>query len=316
MFSRILFTVIFLYASFEASAQTEIDTLLAEHFPQYLLNRESQTTAPFLSRNTCHGVVGDPQDPTFIIAGYADGALLIFERSARGQYAVISQATSEDYLMGNDYCDIELVDLDGHGRKEILVSFYLTEYGKESWFFSWENSRLQYIGPPGEKFDGRFKSPLVNASLIDLDNDGKVEVLTRVQESEAVEDLTERQMIRPRDLYSLQDGALQKTGTIIYVTGFLRNKGKPQEKTQVFGLAHPPETPVPLRIFNGEFGGKHRVSSARVWLNGVEIASPKNFNQQVDVITHQVRLEKKNELKVLIDGAPDSSIRVLIEPPK
>jgi hypothetical protein len=305
-----------LNGSASAFAQLDVPQLLMQHYPQHLLARELEWKGEPLSRNTCYALVGDEPDPDFIIAGYARGAIVIFERSAPGQYALVSQATSEDYLMGNDYCDIELVDLDGHGRHEILASFYLTEYGKESWFFSWENSRLQYIGPPDAIFNGRVESRIVNASLIDLDNDGQVEVVTRVHESEPVEDLTEWQMIRPRDLYSLRDGVLRKTGTIIYVRGLLRHKAKPQEQIEVFGLAHPPTTPVQLRLFNGKFGGARRVSSARVMLNGVEIASPRDFNQQVDVLARQVRLKKKNELKVLLDGAPDSSIRVVIEPSK
>jgi len=77
--------------------------------------------------------------------------------------------------------------------------------------------------------------------------------------------------------------------------------------------------PATLVVMNGESNGDKRVdnvvSSARVVLNGVEIFSPNDFNQNVYSLESPITLTATNNLHVELNGSPDSFLTIQVESP-
>ena len=72
-----------------------------------------------------------------------------------------------------------------------------------------------------------------------------------------------------------------------------------------------------LCIINGDAAGNNRISSAVISINGVEVVSPNEFNQQVGTITKPVTLNKNNLISVEVRSSTGSYITVtILGPPK
>jgi len=91
---------------------------------------------------------------------------------------------------------------------------------------------------------------------------------------------------------------------------FARTTGAPNVFTRSFS-ALDPGAAYTLRIVNGP-GSMGRISSAVVTLNGVVIAGPKDFNQQVGLFESPVRLAASNTLVIELRSAPGSGFDVII----
>jgi|GEM_PF-4338780 len=111
---------------------------------------------------------------------------------------------------------------------------------------------------------------------------------------------------------SLDDGNYQVlSGSVIkmkvYELRFDRTNGAPNEYTET--IEGPMDTMI-FEVINGDENG-HRVSSCRIWLNGEEIFSPDEFNQDVSLIEKKIYLpQNTNTLKVRLASSPGSFIRL------
>ncbi|HEX2210075.1 MAG TPA: M23 family metallopeptidase [Longimicrobium sp.] len=95
---------------------------------------------------------------------------------------------------------------------------------------------------------------------------------------------------------------------------FTRSTGKPTaESVPVGGNFSAFEAPFVLHVRNGEPDGSSRVSSARVWLDGVLLFGPERFSQQLDSLSVEVSLEAGSVLTVENAGAPGSYLEIRIE---
>src|SRR5689334_19045309 len=56
---------------------------------------------------------------------------------------------------------------------------------------------------------------------------------------------------------------------------YLRTTGPPNQYTDSFAIPAGVQAPFVLHIVNGDASGGHRVSSATITLNGVDLATPK-----------------------------------------
>jgi hypothetical protein len=93
---------------------------------------------------------------------------------------------------------------------------------------------------------------------------------------------------------------------------FVRTAGKPVAVTMSFTALHPTLS-YTLHIDNGGTQGTFaRVSSAVVTLNGIEIAGPSDFSQNVRVIEKPVKLAATNTLTVELRSAPGSGFTLQI----
>lgn len=107
----------------------------------------------------------------------------------------------------------------------------------------------------------------------------------------------------------LIDQSLAVEVTLFGPNQYLRTTGKPNVYSDTF-----PGIPGQgkLIIKNGDANGNNRVSSALISVNGQQILSPNDFNQQVYNIEVPVNLVENNSILVQIQSKPGSYITVKI----
>jgi hypothetical protein len=92
---------------------------------------------------------------------------------------------------------------------------------------------------------------------------------------------------------------------------FTRTAGAPNDFTVSFSRANSAGGPFKLRIVNGDpVLGDHRVSSAKVTLNGATIAGPSDFDLAVALIERPVSLLATNTLKVHLASLTGSYLTI------
>ena len=95
---------------------------------------------------------------------------------------------------------------------------------------------------------------------------------------------------------------------------FLRSKGKPLTVQRSFAVTDPSGV-FTLCIDNGGQSDEYGfVSSAEVHLNGVEVASPSDFNQGVAEVIRPVSVANDNTLSVQLRSDPGSGLTLQIVP--
>lgn len=89
-----------------------------------------------------------------------------------------------------------------------------------------------------------------------------------------------------------------------------RTKGKPNVYTDIFDAV--PGDAV-LRVENGSGEQvKTRVSNAEIWLNGVQLFGPADFNNKVRHLEKTVNLTENNSLEVVLKGKPGSFLMITL----
>ena len=91
---------------------------------------------------------------------------------------------------------------------------------------------------------------------------------------------------------------------------FTRTTGKPGRFERKIVLPEGVGAPFTLKVVNGDDAGKQRVSSASLWIDGVEVVKESEFNPQVGLIEKPVTLQKENPLAVELRSNPGSFFRV------
>jgi RHS repeat-associated protein len=92
---------------------------------------------------------------------------------------------------------------------------------------------------------------------------------------------------------------------------YIRTKGKPNTYTDGFGIQGLTSKGT-LVVKNGDNRGKHRISSALIYLNGVQIFGPSDFNQQVGRLEAPVTLSNSNTIFIELRSKPEGFLIIEI----
>ncbi|HRB81419.1 MAG TPA: DUF6531 domain-containing protein, partial [Nitrospira sp.] len=93
---------------------------------------------------------------------------------------------------------------------------------------------------------------------------------------------------------------------------YTRTAGPPDQFTATFALPTGTTAPYTIHIVNGNADGTKRVSSGTIKLNGIQIAGPNDFGQNVAVIDRAVTLQTNNTLEVRLTSAPGSVLTISV----
>src|SRR5713101_7997501 len=92
---------------------------------------------------------------------------------------------------------------------------------------------------------------------------------------------------------------------------YTRTAGRPQTFTETFPRCG--GAPCQLVVVNGSADGSHRVSVASIFLDGVRILGPSDFNQQVCRIVKPVALAGNNQITIMLASKPGSFLTIDVE---
>lgn len=94
---------------------------------------------------------------------------------------------------------------------------------------------------------------------------------------------------------------------------YLRTTGPPNEYTNTVTVPASVGAPFQLHIVNGQANGQNRISSAWVKINGVQVAGPSDFGQNVAVVDKTITLNAgSNTPYVKVASAPGSYLTISV----
>ncbi|MBP8116176.1 MAG: IPT/TIG domain-containing protein [Nitrospira sp.] len=93
-------------------------------------------------------------------------------------------------------------------------------------------------------------------------------------------------------------------------TQYTRTAGPPNQFTATFALSAGTTAPYTIHIVNGNADGTKRISSATIKVNGLQVAGPGDFGQNVAVIDRTVSLQPTNTLEIRLTSAPGSLLTI------
>jgi hypothetical protein len=247
----------------------------------------------------------------FLAAAYTNGfsgAVRIIRKTASGGTLVADPQLDIHGVQP----DLELEDLDGDLRPEIIASFSSPNGGTAKWVFKWTGATLTFLGP-SIVVRGKEQTALGNAAFEDLDGDGISEILDPPATGEMSEDGS-KTAPDTATVYSLRNGKYVKTADLNFFATFVRAAGKPALQHDEFSISQTNRT-YELHIDNGSKRAKAAVDSAIVKLNGVVIADERQFSENTtEIVVRPLSLQSTNTLDVLLRGNPGSRLTILVQP--
>lgn len=151
----------------------------------------------------------------------------------------------------------------------------------------------------------------MNGGFVDLYHDGTLEL---VSVGEYPPPLDGSAITAPDLVYRLVGGFLVLDKPLIVVFSSIeRETGAPQTFDLPFSNVAGTSGPYILSIVNGDKAGRNRLSSAALSLNGREVVSTSEFNQQVEFISVNVQLQSQNILHVTLYSKPGAKLVIIIQ---
>jgi hypothetical protein len=251
-------------------------------------------------------------DQNTIVAAYSNGILgdvLVLKRGTDGQYKVAYEPANLEFA-GSD-CEVSLLDVDGDGTNEVIVSFSSLRGNTIDWVFKWDGTVLKSIGPTSPPPDGTsMDSVAMNSEFIDFYHDGTLQM---VVVGENPPPLDGSPLTTPDTLYRLTGGTFQPIATLNFFDTFVRADGAPTMDSRSFTIDNP-NTAYVMRIANGDGQGGKQVSSAEIYVNGQQVVSPSAFSQGVPTLTVPISVASSNTISVNLKSTPGSELTIGIGP--
>lgn len=208
---------------------------------------------------------------------------------------------------------VDVMDLDGDGNREAIVSFADQRGSLVYWLFRWTGTKLELLGPTTEGPNGEPVSELTDIQFVDLNSDGKLALIDEKVANEVVDADGLRSADQVLTMYVQHGGTFGSPTPIRFLHRYTRAKGAPKEKTVVIPGGQPCD--CTLRIVNGDSAGSHRASSATLTLNGAVVVGPEQLNQNVKSVSVPVKLSATGDtLAVKVNGEPGGEITVIVGP--
>ncbi len=295
-----------------------VEQLVEQFFPQRLID-ESEIDfrqggpAPFRASEFVLADLDGVRKRNYIVAAYSNGfsgAILVLKQQNNTAVPVHEPNLR---LLSGIFPGIQLIDINGDVKPEVAVSFSSARGPAFSWIFSWSGSELTLIGPSSTDEHGDVHTSIVDPDFVDIDGDGILDIVQGPADGPIPSGLEDSIPPESYRIYSFDGQKFRLSRSPSYFGTFFRQTGAPALKSARF-RADLTEVPYLLKIVNGDGKGKDKVSSAEVQLNGVLVAGPERFNQQVREIVVPVKLDKSNVLSVELRGAPGGQITVTVEP--
>ncbi len=199
---------------------------------------------------------------------------------------------------------LQLVDIENDGRPEVVAFFSQMSASTADWVFKWTGTELSLIGPASIDERGDAYTSLVNAGFRDVDGDGILEIITPPQDG-----------IDTYRLYSFDGQKYNLTTSLNFFQSFFRRTGAPVVDRSGFDVQEQGDDFI-FTIINGTQDGSDRVSSGVIRLNGVVIAGPTDFSQEVGQIVREVSVLQDNVVEVELQGKPLGRVIITVEPPQ
>jgi hypothetical protein len=270
--------------------------VVAANYPQrliseFVLDFQEGSAAPVQS--SAWKTLGDD----LIVAAYSNGftgAVRVLRRDG----SIVNEPSLK---ISGVFPRVDVVNLDGVGSEEVIVSFSSPRGRDSNWVFRWTGTALDLIGPATITEDGDRQPALVNAGWVDLDGNGTLELYAPSGE---IGDYDAPPPPPSFDVYRLVNGEYVEGGSIDFVRTFERSTSRPSTVTQSLSVA---PGSYELRVVN------NGVTSAQIDVNGVAVISPAMFKGNVRVISVPVTLHAENTLTVQLASAPGSSLTVVLQ---
>jgi hypothetical protein len=297
-------------------AATDAD-IVAQFFPQRLIDESVQdfnAGGPplFQASNYTRADLNGIGITDFIVAAYSNG----FSGDVRVLHTQGQSATLVDEpnlrLLAGIYPTIELLDLNGDGRSEVIVSFSSARGRSATWVFKWSNGHLVLFGPSTTDASGDASTILTDAAFVDLNGDGIPEIVNPPELGPLAQDETEL-AVGPFTIFQLNTsgGGYALSQSANFFGTFLRSTGAPVTASATF--AGTTNTRAILTVING-VGTANRVSSAVISLNGQIVISSNQLNQKISMIKVPLVIQDSNMIQVSLKSAPGSLLRIVVAP--
>jgi hypothetical protein len=231
---------------------------LAEACPNYVASSTpsifSESKPPLVPKTDCITVsIGSHP---FLVAVYSNdvAALSIFDPSTNPPVLLHQD---KEPMFGSVF-DLSATDLDGDGRKEIVVQTR-SRMSEMLWAYKLADNGAPTLITPATSSGG----PITGAKLLDLDGTGKISIVDTKADTETTVD-GDTSVAEQYTLFALQDGKYveQTNRTIVFVHVFERNEGTPTAETVPVDV--PEAGRYRLTLLNGDSSGKNRCSSVLV----------------------------------------------------
>jgi hypothetical protein len=283
----------------------QIEQTVEQFYPQRLSDEsvadfQQGGPAPFRARAFELADLDGTGTANYIVAAYTNGFRAAIRVLKLQDSTAILVTEPNLRLLGGIFPAVKLVDIENDGRTEVAIYFSSARASTFDWVFKWTGTELRLIGPASVDEHGDVFTDLGDSGFFDVDGDGMLEIVQGPLDA--------------AEVYKFDGQNFSLSKTLNLFDTFYRHTGAPVVEMSEFEVANPGGGFV-LTIINGDRSGDNRVSSAVIKLNGVEVARPNDFSQQVGKIVRQVTVLAQNTLEVELRGAPGGQVLVTVEPP-
>jgi hypothetical protein len=284
----------------QIQSQNTLQALVNNYFPEALAKNANLTGGLDGRQYSCFAVYDylPNQSAKTIVVGYSNGALgdILVLQSADGRtYSASYEVTGLD-LTGIE-CSVNLFDVNGDGRNEVLVSFASARENDMDWLFTWDGQKLSLLGPTLATGMGDVFTSLMNTAVVDLFHDGTLQLISMgeypPQTTPTVAD----------SIYYLHNGVFTVLpNPALFNADF--EMGTFAIESLAFGFANVEgsQGPYSLKIVNGDRSGQHRFHAATINLNSKVIVQPTQLNDSVEFLSVPITVLSKNDLRVSFQG--------------